>query len=109
MSTRRCYSRAGWGECRDVAAGPGVARGPTRDHHRYARHGRREIAKSPWPMHRYADLVDRVLADLEVDAVHIIGLWFGGMLAPEVAHRHSARVESLSLINTSWGARLRPE
>lgn len=61
---------------------------------------------SPLPRERitipgYADLVDRLLAILGIDAAAVVGNSMGGLISAELATRHPQRVERLVLVSAA--------
>ena len=56
------------------------------------------------PNYSFADMAEDAVAILEgygIDKAHIVGISMGGMLAQQVALRHSGRVRTVTLISTS--------
>jgi len=70
-------------------------------------HGQTDAPRGPYTIGQMADDVAGLLAGLEVDAAHVVGLSLGGLVAQALAIDRPARVHSLVLVNTF--ARLRPQ
>jgi len=68
--------------------------------------GRSDAPKGLYPMRRMAHDAAAVLDAAGVSAAHVIGASMGGMIAQELALRHSHRVLSLLLGCTSYGGLL---
>jgi pimeloyl-ACP methyl ester carboxylesterase len=67
--------------------------------------GRTGPTARPFSMADLADDVAAVLDAERVEVAHIVGTSMGGMIAQELALRHSARVATLTLACTSCGGR----
>ncbi|MBK6726557.1 MAG: alpha/beta hydrolase [Xanthomonadales bacterium] len=68
--------------------------------------GARLIGRRAHTPYRLPDLADdgvALLDHLGVAHAHVLGISMGGMIAQHIAHRHAARVRSLTLMSTSSG------
>ena len=68
--------------------------------------GRMMGMRSDAPYH-LADLADdaaELLSALHIGSAHVCGVSMGGMVAQHMAHRHAARVQSLTLMMTTSGS-----
>jgi pimeloyl-ACP methyl ester carboxylesterase len=81
-----------WGAFRDHLARTTVAFDVRAEH----------LGRSP-SVRRYAVFVDRLLDQLSLPRVDVLGLSWGGILAQQLAHDHPARVRRLVLASTSPG------
>lgn len=68
--------------------------------------GRTDIPEGPYTMRHYADDAVRLMDALDIEAAHVVGTSFGGMVAQHVAIRYPERVERLVLNCTSPGGAL---
>lgn len=64
-------------------------------------HGNSSKPHGPYTVLMMATDVVRLLDSLDIDAVHIIGLSMGGMIAFQLAVDHPERVRSLVIVNSS--------
>ena len=65
--------------------------------------GRSEKPDRPYSMADYADDAAGLMAHLDWDQAHVVGVSFGGMVAQELALRHPGRIARLVLACTSPG------
>ena len=70
-------------------------------------HGRTDAPRGPYTIPAMAGDVAGLLAGLDIEAAHVVGLSLGGLVAQALAIDHPGRVRSLVLVNTF--ARLRPQ
>lgn len=64
-------------------------------------HGRSDAPKQKYSMAGFADDVLALLAHLEIEKVHLVGISMGGMVAFQLAVDHPDRLLSLSVVNSS--------
>ena len=64
-------------------------------------HGRSGTPPGPYTMAQLGDDAAALLAALDIEAVHFVGLSMGGMVGQQLAARYPERVLSLSLCNTA--------
>ncbi len=95
----------------DLRVKPGVLDGPLTSGHHVIAFDQRGLGQSgkpdgPYTMEQYADDAASLLDALGFDAVDVIGVSFGGMVAQHLALRHPERIRRLVLCCTSPGGNL---
>jgi pimeloyl-ACP methyl ester carboxylesterase len=70
-------------------------------------HGHTDAPPGPYTISGMAGDVAGLLAGLDIEAAHVVGLSLGGLVAQSLTIDHPERVRSLMLVNTF--ARLRPQ
>ena len=72
-------------------------------------YGRSEDPAVPFTLEDLADEAVGLLADLDIDRAHLLGVSLGGVVAQLIYQRHPARVRSLILADTTPGGGAVPE
>jgi 4,5:9,10-diseco-3-hydroxy-5,9,17-trioxoandrosta-1(10),2-diene-4-oate hydrolase len=60
--------------------------------------GRSEMPADPISVNRYADTIDALMGELDIDGAQIVGNSMGGFVGAELAISHPARVQRLVLV-----------
>jgi pimeloyl-ACP methyl ester carboxylesterase len=60
--------------------------------------GRSEMPADPISVNRYADTIDALMGELDIDSAQIVGNSMGGFVGAELAISHPARVQRLVLV-----------
>jgi 3-oxoadipate enol-lactonase len=63
-------------------------------------HGRSSKPRTPYSIEQFAQDIESLLRELEINSAHVVGISLGGMVAFQLAVDAPARVRSLAIVNS---------